>query len=105
MPAAWTRRPSRSSTAGPNGCSTQRPSPTSSTSRGLRIMKIMRTAAARLRAEGRAEARAEGKAELLLHLLRKRFGLAADDHAHRLHSACIADLDRWADRLFDGATI
>lgn len=70
---------------------------------------IMKTAAARLRAEGRAEGKAEGKAEgraeLVLRQLRKRFGPVADDHARRVHTASIAELDRWADRLLDAATI
>ena len=66
---------------------------------------IMKTTAARLRAEGRAEGKVEGRAELLLRVLRKRFGAVADDHAHRLHAAAVAELDRWAERLLDAATI
>ena len=52
-----------------------------------------------------AEGKAAGRAEILVHLLRKRFGRAADEHATRLHGASIAELDRWALRLLDARTI
>lgn len=57
------------------------------------------------KAEGKAEGRAEGKAETLLRLLRKRFADVPPHAVVRLHSAALADLDRWTDRFLDAKTL
>lgn len=54
---------------------------------------------------GRHEGRVEGRAELLLLQLQKRFGSAAEDLAPRIRSASLAELDRWAERILDAATV
>jgi predicted transposase YdaD len=56
-------------------------------------------------AEGIAEGKAEGKAETLMRQLRRRFGDLPAAVEQRLRSATIADLDRWADRILDAATL
>jgi hypothetical protein len=56
-------------------------------------------------AEGLAKGMAKGKAETLLRLLRRRFGNLPPALEHRVQSASIAELDRWADRILDAATL
>lgn len=58
------------------------------------------------RNEGKAEGKAEGRAELLLRLIARRFGRgAAAAHEERLRAASIDELDLWAERVLDAATI
>jgi predicted transposase YdaD len=58
------------------------------------------------KAAGKAEGKAEGRAELLLRQLARRFGAAAaSSRAGRLQEASLSDLERWADRVLDAATI
>ena len=53
----------------------------------------------------RREGRAEGSARLLVRLLTKRFGPLPTETAARIHSATIAELDRWGERLLDARTL
>lgn len=65
----------------------------------------MQTTADRLRAEGRIEGKAEGQAELLLRLLDQRFGRRAEAFSARIRTASLAELDRWALRIFPSQTL
>jgi hypothetical protein len=56
-------------------------------------------------AKGKALGRAEGRAEMLLRLLQKRFGAVPAATRKRVLAAAIADLDRWAERILDAATL
>ena len=54
----------------------------------------------------RNEGRAEGRADLLLRQLARRFGAeAAKTVEQRIHTASIAELDRFAERVLDARTI
>ena len=55
--------------------------------------------------KGRAEGKAEGKAELILRLLTRRFGTPPDWVAPRLQAATPDQLDTWAERTLDAATL
>jgi hypothetical protein len=57
------------------------------------------------RHEGREEGLAAGRAELVLRLLERRFGGEAAAFAARIRNASVLELDRWAERLLDAATI
>jgi predicted transposase YdaD len=65
---------------------------------------IAMSTADKLIAKGKAEGRVEGRAELLLNLLRKRFGAAAEPFAARVQHASLVELDRWALRILDART-
>ncbi len=52
------------------------------------------------REEGREEGRAAGEAHLLTRLLERKFGTLSVDTRERIVRASLADLDRWADRIF-----
>ena len=49
--------------------------------------------------------KAEGKAELLTRLLQRRFGPLPDWVETRLSQATPAQLDTWADRVFDATLL
>lgn len=51
------------------------------------------------------EERAHGSASVVLRLLTRRFGPLPDGVEQRVRTAGSEDLDRWADRLLDAATI
>ena len=57
--------------------------------------------------EGRQEGRLEGGQSVLKRLLTKRFGDSVLDIRvqERLHSATPEELDTWAERILDAATI
>jgi predicted transposase YdaD len=57
------------------------------------------------KAEGKAEGRAEGMATLLLGLLEKRFGPLSGEVVHRVRSAAIEQLERWAARVLTEETL
>jgi len=71
--------------------------------------ELMTTAADRLiregRDRGRAEGRAEGRCELVQRQLARRFGPLGAAHEATLRAASPEDLERWALRLLDAATI
>jgi hypothetical protein len=52
-----------------------------------------------------AESRADGKATLLRKLLQRRFGAIPKAMATRIAKASSADIDRWAERVLDAATL
>ena len=52
-------------------------------------------------AEGEAKGKAEGRADLLLRLFRQRFGAIPEGVEVKVRSAPLADLNAWADALFD----
>jgi predicted transposase YdaD len=56
---------------------------------------------------GRLEGRLEGGQSVLKRLLTKRFGDSVLDIRvqERLHSATLEELDTWAERILDAATI
>jgi hypothetical protein len=56
-------------------------------------------------AKGKTLGKAEGKAELLTRLLQRRFGSLPDWVETRLGQATPAQLDAWADRVFDAALL
>ena len=55
--------------------------------------------------EGKREGKQEGQAALLLMLLSQRFGPLSEDTRARLEQADAAQLERWAKRLLDAATL
>jgi hypothetical protein len=55
--------------------------------------------------KGLDEGKAEGKAELLTRLLQRRFGPLPDWVETRLSQATPAQLDTWADRVFDATLL
>jgi hypothetical protein len=55
--------------------------------------------------EGKTEGKAEGKAELVLRLLTRRFGTPPDWVPPRLQTATPDQLDTWAERTLDAATL
>ncbi len=57
------------------------------------------------RTEGKIEGKIEGRAEVLLRQLRRRFGDVPGDITHRVTTATIQDLDRWADRILDAQSL
>ena len=67
--------------------------------------RITRESRAEGKAEGKAEGRAEGAAALLQQLLRRRFGAIPKATAARLAKASSADINRWAERVLDAATL
>ncbi len=69
--------------------------------------------AQQLRNEGKAEGKAEGKVEgltegraaTLLRQISRRFGAADDAVVERVRSATLEELDTWADRILDAASL
>ena len=59
----------------------------------------------RAREEGRQEGRAEGERAVLERLLRRRFGRLPPTVGAQLGGASEADLEAWADRVLDAATL
>ena len=57
------------------------------------------------RAEGVRQGRAEGERAVLARLLRRRFGTLPPRVGARLGGASEADLESWADRVLDAATL
>ena len=57
------------------------------------------------RAEGVAQGRAEGERAVLERLLRRRFGTLPLRVGARLGAAAEAELEVWADRVLDAATL
>ncbi|MBF0296829.1 MAG: cytosolic protein [Magnetococcales bacterium] len=57
------------------------------------------------RQQGRMEGRMEGKAEMLLKLLQARFGLLPDPVRQTVANANPADIDTWADKLFQADSL
>ncbi|MBK1633604.1 cytosolic protein [Thiohalocapsa halophila] len=55
--------------------------------------------------EGKREGKQEGQAALLVMLLSQRFGPLSEDTRARLEQADAAQLERWAKRLLDAATL
>jgi predicted transposase YdaD len=76
---------------------------------GTEAETIMRTAADRLlakgKAEGKAEGRTEGRVAMLLRLLTARFGEQPEALRSRLLAASVEQLDRWAERVLDAASV
>jgi predicted transposase/invertase (TIGR01784 family) len=58
-----------------------------------------------LRQAGRQEGRQEGESMLLLRLLKKRFGDVPDTVLGRLHAAKSDELEYWAERLLEAASL
>ncbi|MBK1633601.1 hypothetical protein CKO31_23220 [Thiohalocapsa halophila] len=54
---------------------------------------------------GKQEGKQEGQAALLVMLLSQRFGPLSEDTRARLEQADAAQLERWAKRLLDAATL
>ena len=57
------------------------------------------------RIEGKLEGKLEGKIENLERLLTKRFGSLDEETHNRLGKATLEQLDSWADRILDAATV
>ena len=55
--------------------------------------------------DGQLAGKQEGEAALLVMLLSQRFGPLSDDTRARLEQADAAQLERWAKRLLDAATL
>jgi len=55
--------------------------------------------------QGKAEGKSEGKAELLVRQLTRRFGRISAAARARLDAASPEDLDRWAERFIDAASL
>ncbi|QQP87900.1 DUF4351 domain-containing protein [Skermanella sp. TT6] len=74
---------------------------------GIQIGRVQGKAEGRAegKAEGKAEGRAEGKAEILLRQLRRRFGNLPETTLHCVLRAPDDDLDLWADRILDTASL
>lgn len=66
---------------------------------------LMMRAEALWRALAKAKWKAEGKGELIARLLTLKFGSLSAEQAERIRSACLYDLDRWAERILTAGTI
>lgn len=69
------------------------------------VAKGKREGEARGEARGKARGKVEGQSSLLLRLLRRRFGAVPDAIETRLHAATPEQLELWADRVLDAATL
>ncbi|MDE0063062.1 MAG: DUF4351 domain-containing protein [Gammaproteobacteria bacterium] len=59
----------------------------------------------RAREEAMQQGRVEGKRALLERLLRRRFGLLSPEIVEKLGQAAADDLESWADKVLDAATL
>ena len=66
---------------------------------------IRMTTGQRIRQESRQQGKVEGRARTLLRLLQQRFGPLPAELEPRLLAASEAELERWADRILDAATL
>ncbi len=57
------------------------------------------------KAEGKDEGKVEGKASILLRQITRRFGEPEAEVVERLHRATRDELDLWADRILDAASL
>ena len=56
-------------------------------------------------AEIRQEGRQEGESAVLLRLLTRRFGALGEAESERVRKANSAELEQWADNIFDARTL
>jgi hypothetical protein len=57
------------------------------------------------KAEGQAQGKAEGQAALFMKLLTLKFGAPTAETTARVQQASAEELDRWAERLLNAASL